>query len=186
MDENLRLRSGINDRDVRIQNQSLEIRELSDKLSSMSGQVRALTDAIKESSEDKSKLFDHSEKQRTTIGKKNELLNKLNDEAIENEKRIKTYREREEDQAKKILSIEKELEDARNQMNKLQKAAETSVEVSNQAINAQEIMRAENEARKKRESYCTDQNCFDEKKCGRNHSKKSLQKFPCRFFIKGN
>ena len=183
--ENQKLVMEMSEKDNVIHGLRTAERDLSDQIKEGERREAMLKKMIKERDEEKERLFSVTEKQKKIVDKKEEMILKLHGEAEQSSNKIQAYREREQDLLKKLQVVQKELEDCKNQMKDFKKSNEVTVQSHTQVVRSNEILLADNEARKRRDSFCVDQSCFDPAKCGKSHDKKSLQRFTCKFFARG-
>ena len=183
--ENQKLVMEMSEKDNVIHGLRTAERDLSDQIKEGERREAMMKKMIKERDEEKERLFSVTEKQKKIVDKKEEMILKLHGEAEQSSNKIQAYREREQDLLKKLQVVQKELEDCKNQMKDFKKSNEVTVQSHTQVVRSNEILLADNEARKRRDSFCVEQSCFDPAKCGKSHEKKSLQRFTCKFFARG-
>ena len=164
--ENQKLVMEMSEKDNVIHGLRTAERDLSDQIKEGERREAMMKKMIKERDEEKERLFSVTEKQKKIVDKKEEMILKLHGEAEQSSNKIQAYREREQDLLKKLQVVQKELEDCKNQMKDFKKSNEVTVQSHTQVVRSNEILLADNEARKRRDSFCVDQSCFDPAKCG--------------------
>ena len=194
-----KLKGKVGERDLEIHDLNGQVRDLAEGITNFTDQINALNGAIAAADDEKMELFNHSEKQKKQIQEKQEkirertrLLTKMNEEAKKQNNLIKkmkineaVLKKNETIYKKKTEDIEKNLNNLQENQKRLVNSQQAATKLSDQTLQVNASVMAENARVKKVEKKCLDRNCFSEKTCGKSHAHKSRADKPCYFFNRG-